>query len=229
MERFRRVEMVVPHRIVTVPVLVGLGIDRCAMLVSVMLVMTMNVGVLDGFVTMPVAMRLTDESPHPEADEQSPHHQAASRRISEHGDAGDGADKRRDGEQSGDPRGPETPERQHVEDQACPVRDHAHDRRGYDRCNTGQMDAERERSRDVHGASSQTLRRRHRQRVEVRHFAREIVVERPAETGERYEAEPERIHRPVRRRHRRGSAKGRQREPLPSATPNLLAEEPSRG
>ena len=65
----RPVEMVVPDRIVTVPVLVGLGIDRCAVVMPVMLIMTVEVRMLDGFVTMPVAMRFTEQSPHTEADE----------------------------------------------------------------------------------------------------------------------------------------------------------------
>src|SRR4029078_715983 len=64
----RPVEVVVPDRIVTVPVLVGLGIDRCAVVMPMMLIMTMDVGMPDGFVTMPVALRFTDESPHTEAD-----------------------------------------------------------------------------------------------------------------------------------------------------------------
>jgi len=165
MEAVRHVEMVVPDRIVTVPVPVGLGLDRSGVVMSVMRVMTMDVRMIDGFVTMPVALRFTHESPDTETDEQGPNDQPRCQRFSEHADASDGADERRDGEESGHPRGPQTPERQHVEDQACPIGDHAHGCRGSDHCSIGEMGPERERSREVHGASGQTLRRRHHQRV----------------------------------------------------------------
>lgn len=74
MEGVRHVEMVVRNRIVAVPVPVRLGLDRCAVVMAVMRVMTMDVGMLDGLVVMPVAVRFTDEPPDTEGDEQSPYH-----------------------------------------------------------------------------------------------------------------------------------------------------------
>jgi hypothetical protein len=62
--------MVVPERIVTVPVAMRLGIDRRIVVVAVMRVMMMNVGMLDRLVEMPMAVRFTDESPDTEAAEQ---------------------------------------------------------------------------------------------------------------------------------------------------------------
>ena len=63
MKRVRRVEMVVPDRIVAVPMVVWLGIDRRIVVVAVMRVMVMEVGMLDRLVEMPMAVRFTDEPP----------------------------------------------------------------------------------------------------------------------------------------------------------------------